>query len=144
MDLYEQLVLAWLTAVKRWFVIPQPSVSKGTWRARPDFVAVDFVSHRILVIEVTKDASTGKVRDLAEKLQPAHRLTLEDAVRGSILGGALESYEMHWLFFLRDKRAVDAWDSNPDVRNYLAEHEQRHVEAIPLERVIADIQQQMP
>jgi hypothetical protein len=138
-NFYEQLVASWLTDVNGCFVLPQAKATGDKWHARPDFVAVDFRAHRVLVVEVTKDAD--KVKKLARQLRPEHRLRLEEAVRISLLHNCLD-YEIHHFFFLRDQKAVDAWHSHPDVGQYLQAG--GHARAMALEQVLSDIKMKLP
>ena len=63
MDIYEELVMVYLTRDPLVFICPQYDIGKG-WSA-PDFVALDFREKSVLIVEVT---AAAKLKRLAEKV----------------------------------------------------------------------------
>jgi hypothetical protein len=68
MELYEHIVLAYLTKDPFVFVSPQYSIrgDKGEWSC-PDLVALNFREHRVAVVEVSTAWNPKSLREKVEK-----------------------------------------------------------------------------
>ena len=102
MDAQSEPLVAFLTQGGKVFIVPQYSIpsdnSKGDW-ACPDFVALDFERHEIVVIEVSTGANTNpiirKVQDRQNRWFDRLRVKLAaDRV-------ADETWGMRFLGFVR-------------------------------------------
>lgn len=144
MDIYEQIVELYLTAIEGCAVLPQvpilQSIGGKPWEAYPDFLAIDFNKRRISIVEVSKSSSRDTAMNLAAKLQPEHRGNVEHYVKSSTLNNEL-NFPIHWRFFVR-RSNIAVLQSAPAYREYIGKGGQ--AEAIALEDVFDRIKDSMP
>jgi hypothetical protein len=139
MDLYEQIVEIYLTAVEGCAVIPQVPILQSTkgepWEAYPDFLAVDFKKRRVSIVEVSKAGSRNVAKKFSDKLQPDYRNNIEQYIKNKTLNNQLD-FPIHWRFFVR-KQHCQRLESALAFREYIETGGQ--AEVIPLEDVFDKI-----
>ena len=105
MKLYEQLVEAYLTQVEGCAVIPQlqlhHAATGDVWSARVDFLALDFASRTLHIVQVSSSRKLEKAVQLAKTLAESHRGRLEAGIREGPLRGELADWTFCWRFFVR-------------------------------------------
>jgi hypothetical protein len=144
MDIYEQIVELYLTAVEGCAVIPQVPILKSIegkpWVAYPDFLGIDFDKQCIWIVEVSKSTTRETAINLAAKLQPEHRSNIEHYVKSSTLNNEL-NFPIYWRFIVR-RSNIEVLKSSPAYREYTEKGGQ--VEPIALEDVFDRIRDLMP
>lgn len=105
MKLYEQLVETYLTQIEGCAVMPQIQVhhtaSGDVWSARFDFLALDFGTRTLQVVQVSSSRKLEKAVQLAKTLGEGYRARLEAEIREGPLHGELADWSFHWRFFVR-------------------------------------------
>lgn len=103
MEYYEELIHYYLTSVKQFPVLPQAAILRNSeekdWKADVDFVALDFSSQKIYLIEVT--SNTNYPCGAVEKLAPQNHMHIENYVRRHLLQDSLSFPIIWWLFVRR-------------------------------------------
>lgn len=99
MNISEEIVFHHLRKTG-YFVTSHPWLKhpKKDWRARPDFLALDFHNEIIFVVEVSSDDSNKKAKALAERLKPEYRADLKEAIK-SFINGKLE-FRYKWHYYV--------------------------------------------
>jgi hypothetical protein len=145
MDLHELLAQMYLTIREGCAVIPQVpivrSIENKPWDACPDFLAIHFSKQLLEIVEVSKDGSRSKARDLAAKLASDHRSHIEHYVRTATLSHELASFSLGWRFFVR-RTNVEGLKSSPISLAYIESGGRLEVTA--LEEVFDSIRDSMP
>jgi hypothetical protein len=145
-NIYEQVVELYLTQIEGCAVMPQLRIERLpcglSWKARPDFVAIDFKAGEVQIVEVTKraaytSADRATVDRLASKLDPPHRGSVEAAVQEIALANRLRDWPIRWRFFVRESFGA-LLAKHPECAAYAFERE-RPPEIITLEHVFAMI-----
>jgi hypothetical protein len=105
-NIYEQVVELYMTQVEGCAVMPQLRIEKLpcglSWKARPDFVAINFRAREVQIVEVSNHAARTRaagaaVNRLASKLDPPYRGSLEAAVQEIALANRLRDWPFRWL-----------------------------------------------
>ena len=108
MEFYEELVHFYLTAFRQFSVLPQAAVLRNSegkgWKADVDFVALDFKSQRIFLIEVS--SSSAYPEKAVERLLESNYRNIEPYIRNEILKNELSSFKIVWWLFVRDRHIV--------------------------------------
>lgn len=121
MKLYEHLVEAYLTQIEGLAVIPQLQVHHDStgdvWSARVDFLALDFASRSLHIVQVSSSRKLEKAVQLAKTLAESHRARLEDGIREGPLHGELSDWAFRWRFFVR-AGLIDVLECEDVVANY--------------------------
>lgn len=132
MDFYEEVVLFCLTASQQLLVLPQAAIKSDLngklWKADIDFVAVDFRSQRIMLVEVS--SHTNFPEKVAERLAEINCLHIENFVKAEILCHRLDDYQINWRLIVRQRHK----DKLENHRHFVQYKTARgHCEVIPLE-----------
>ncbi len=137
MEFYEELAHFYLTAVRQFPVLPQAGVlhnSEGNpWEACLDFVALDFKSRKIYLIEVT--SNTNYPRSALEKLAPQNHIHIENYVRKELLQDLLPFPIVWWIFVRR--RHIPKMENDRFYRGY--RESGGFCEVISIQKVLAQI-----
>ncbi len=137
MKLYEHLVEAYLTQIEGLAVIPQLQVhhdaTGDVWSARVDFLALDFASRSLQIVQVSSSRKLEKAVQLAKTLSESHRTRLEAGIREGPLHGELKDWIFRWRFFVR-AGLVDVLECEDLVAAYRDAHGQP-VAIVALEHV---------
>lgn len=151
MNIYEQVVELYLTQIEGCAVMPQLRIEKLpcglSWKARPDFVAINFQANEIQIVEVTKraartSADRAAVDRLASKLDPPHRGSVEAAVQEIALANHLHDWPIRWRFFVRESFGA-LLATHAEFSAYAFERNESP-EIITLEHVFATIGKTLP
>ena len=114
MDIYEQLVHCYLTAVEACAVIPRSEILQSivveSWTQPPDFLAIDFRKQVIQIIEVID--GWGAAARLGSKLKHQHRGNIEALLAKYVQQEHLD-FPIIWRFFAR-RDDIPRLESNPD------------------------------
>ncbi|MEX5219454.1 MAG: hypothetical protein NW701_16615 [Nitrospira sp.] len=105
MEFYEGLVHSYLTAVRRFLVLPQAEIlhnSEGEpWKADVDFVALDFKGEKIYLVEVS--SSSDYPAKAVDRLLEENYKNIEPYIKSELLRNQLSSFKVIWWFFIRDR-----------------------------------------
>jgi len=112
MDLYEQLVETYLTVIEECAIIPQVPIRENRkgekWEAYPDFLALNFATPSVQIIEVNKSTDPRRVKQLIRR-RHEERADIEHYIENRTLDRQLK-WAIGWRFFIRRDhlKAADA------------------------------------
>lgn len=116
MELYEHIVMAYLTKDPYVFVNPQYSIRKDghEWRC-PDFVALNFKEKRVMVVEVSTAYDTKSLHEKVEKRESQWISPLREQLSN------LKVIDHNWTFevqvFIREDASHRfSYDEKSDVK----------------------------
>ena len=105
MEFYEELAHFYLTAFRQFSVLPQAAILRNRegkgWKADVDFVALDFSSQTIYLIEVSN--SSDYPAKAVERLHENNYKNIESYIRSEILKNELSSFKIVWWLFVRER-----------------------------------------